>query len=644
MKTAAGESIVRQVKGSFAENYETLAEDLNVVSKRGLSERFDSTIGAGTVLMPFGGKNQRTPVQAMAAKISVEKGHTDDTSVMAYGYNPFITEKNCYKGAYLAVVESAAKLIATGAGFEDTYLTFQEYFGKPGREPERWGQPLVALLGAFNAQLDLGIAAIGGKDSMSGTFEKLDVPPTLVSFAITTEDAKNIVSPEYKAAGHPVLWLKPQYRDELPVKESLLALFAYVHQLVLDGKLASIYTPTYGGAAEAVLKQCMGNDIGFDFAPSLSVEDIFGYQYGSFLLELRDAADRDAIYNDPAVKAANIIVADLGVTTDNAEIRYNDETLKLADLEASYEDKLEKVFTCNMNLDKDSEESAADVTIPDYTEEEWVAPAIQVEKPHVLIPVFPGNNCEYDSAKACADAGLDPEIIVVRNMTKQDISDSVEQVAKRIAESQMIFIPGGFSGGDEPDGSAKFITSFFRNEAVKNATMDMLNKRDGLMLGICNGFQALIKLGLVPYGEIRDTDEHCPTLTFNTIGRHQSKIVNIRVASNMSPWLADSQPGDIYSVPISHGEGRFLCEPALFQQLVENGQIATQYVDLEGHPTMDIQYNPNGSYYAVEGITSPDGRVLGKMGHAERWGSGLYKNVPGNYDMGLFRAAKEYFN
>ena len=642
--TAAGEHIAREVRGSFAENYEALAEDLNVVSKRGLSERFDSTIGAGTVLMPFGGKNQRTPVQAMAAKISVEKGHTDDTSVMAYGYNPFITEKNCYKGAYLAVVESAAKLIATGAGFEDTYLTFQEYFGKPGRTPERWGQPLEALLGAFNAQLDLGIAAIGGKDSMSGTFEKLDVPPTLVSFAITTEDAKNIVSPEYKAAGHPVLWLKPQYRDELPVKESLLALFAYVHQLVLDGKLASIYTPTYGGAAEAVLKQCMGNDIGFDFAPSLSVEDIFGYQYGSFLLELRDAADRDAIYNDPAVKAANIIVADLGVTTDNAEIRYNDETLKLSDLEASYEDKLEKVFTCNMNLEKDSEESAADVTIPDYTEKEWVAPAIQVEKPHVLIPVFPGNNCEYDSAKACADAGLDPEIIVVRNMTKQDISDSVEQVAKRIAESQMIFIPGGFSGGDEPDGSAKFITSFFRNEAVKNATMDMLNKRDGLMLGICNGFQALIKLGLVPYGEIRDTDEHCPTLTFNTIGRHQSKIVNIRVASNMSPWLADTEPGDIYSVPISHGEGRFLCEPALFQQLVENGQIATQYVDLEGHPTMDIQYNPNGSYYAVEGITSPDGRVLGKMGHAERWGSGLYKNVPGNYDMGLFRAAKEYFN
>ncbi len=644
VKTAAGGSIGRDVKGSFSENMSALAEDLNVCSKRGLSERFDSTIGAGTVLMPFGGKNQRTPVQAMAAKISVEKGHTDDTSVMAYGYNPFITEKNCYKGAYLAVVESAAKLIATGAGFEDTYLTFQEYFGKPGHESSRWGQPLEALLGAFNAQLDLGIAAIGGKDSMSGTFEKLDVPPTLVSFAITTEDAKYITSPEYKAAGHKVLWLKPEYKDELPTKESLLTLFSYVHKLVLEGKLASIYTPTYGGAAEAVLKQCMGNGFGFTFAPSLSVQDIFGYQYGSFLLELNDNSTLDEIYNAPELKATGIIIADLGETTDDSEIRYNDEALKLTDLEEAYEDKLEKVFTCNMNLDKEtSEDNASDLSIPDFSEDHWTAPAVQVAKPRVLIPVFPGNNCEYDSAKAMADAGLEPEIVVVKNLTKQDIADSVNYVAKRIEESQLIFIPGGFSGGDEPDGSAKFITSFFRNEAVKTATMDMLTKRDGLMLGICNGFQALIKLGLVPFGEIRDTDEHCPTLTFNTISRHQSKIVNVRVASNMSPWLEDTNPGDIYSVPISHGEGRFLCEPELFKKLVENGQIATQYVDLEGHPTMDIQYNPNGSYYAVEGITSPDGRVLGKMGHAERWGHSLYKNVPGNYDMGLFRAAKEYF-
>ncbi len=641
--TAAGGSIGRTVCGSFTENYRKLSADLNVVSKRGLSERFDSTIGAGTVLMPFGGKYQRTPIQAMAAKISVEKGHTEDCSVMAYGYNPFITEKNCYKGAYLAVVESAAKLIAAGAGFEDTYLSFQEYFGKPGRVPERWGQPLEALLGAFSAQLDLGIAAIGGKDSMSGTFEDLDVPPTLVSFAITTETADHIVSPEYKAAGHTVLWLKPQYRDELPVKESLLPLFDYVHKLVTEKKLASVYTPTYGGAAEAVLKQCMGNAIGFHFAPSLSTEDIFSYQYGSFLIELSDASLRDAIYQDPALKAAGITVADLGSTTEAAELRYNEEVLPLAELETLYEDKLEKVFTCNMNLGTEKAAAPADIRIPDHYETEWAAPALQHTKPHVLIPVFPGNNCEYDSAKACADAGLDPEIVVIRNLTKQDILDSVEQVAKRISESQLIFIPGGFSGGDEPDGSAKFITSFFRNEAVKNATMDMLNRRDGLMLGICNGFQALIKLGLVPFGEIRDTDAHCPTLTFNIIGRHQSKIVRVRVASNLSPWLSECQPGEIYSVPISHGEGRFLCEPELFRKLVENGQIATQYVDAEGQPTMDIQYNPNGSYYAVEGITSPDGRVLGKMGHAERWGSSLYKNVPGQYDMSLFRAAKEYF-
>ena len=365
--TKKPETIRRLVEGSFSENYEKLSQDLNVVSKRGLSEEFDSTIGAGTVLMPFGGKYQRTPIQAMAAKVSVEIGHTDATTVMAYGYNPYVTEKDPYKGAYLAVVESAAKLIASGASFDDTYLTFQEYFGKPGRVPERWGQPLEALLGAFSAQLDLGIAAIGGKDSMSGTFEKLDVPPTLVSFAITTEDAANILSPEYKAAGHKVLWLKPKYVDELPTKESLLAMFKYVHKLVLDGKLASIYTPTYGGVAEAVLKQCMGNGFGFDFAPSLSVEDIFGYQYGSFLLELKDAATVDEIYHETSILDAGVVIADLGVTTDDAEIRYNEEALKLSDLEENYEDRLEKVFKCNMNLDKDASETAdVDISIPDH--------------------------------------------------------------------------------------------------------------------------------------------------------------------------------------------------------------------------------------------------------------------------------------
>ncbi len=641
IETQKAEDIHKEVKGGFAENLEKLAADLNVCSKRGLSERFDSTIGAGTVLMPFGGKYQRTPIQAMAAKISVEKQHTELCSVMAYGYNPFITEKSPYKGAYLAVVESVCKLIAAGAGFEDTYLTFQEYFGKPGHVPARWGQPLEALLGAFSAQLDLGIAAIGGKDSMSGSFEKLDVPPTLTSFAITTENVKNILSPEYKAAGHKVLWVRPAYENDLPKKESLFAEFAEIHRLVTEGKLASVYTPTYGGLAEAVLKQCMGNGLGFTFAPSLSLEDIYGYQYGSFLLELSDNVSVDALYQNEALRAAGVIVADAGVVTEAAEIRYNEAAVSLAALSEAYEEKLESVFTCNRVTA--AEGNAVDLSIPDYSETEWIAPAVTSAKPKVLIPVFPGNNCEYDSAKACRDAGLEPEIVVVRNMTRQDITASVEEVAAKLAESQMIFIPGGFSGGDEPDGSAKFITSFFRNEAVREQTMKLLNDRDGLMIGICNGFQALIKLGLVPYGEIRDTDVHCPTLTFNTIGRHQSKIVRTRVASNMSPWLENTNPGDVFNVAISHGEGRFLCEEALFKELVQKGQIATQYVDLAGKPTMDIQYNPNGSYYAVEGITSPDGRVLGKMGHVERWENGNFKNVPGNFDMGLFRAAKEYF-
>ena len=418
-----------------------------------------------------------------------------------------------------------------------------------------------------------------------------------------------------------------------PKAESLLAAFDAVEALVGSGSALAVSTPGYGCAAEALFKMCVGNQLGLDVAPTYDADSLFCPAYGSFIVELADEAELPQVTD-------GVTVALLGMTTKAYELVASGQTIDLAELQEAWEGAIESVFPYRAEGEKVRKVSF-DVAKQGTSRP---VPAIHVARPRVVIPVFPGNNCEYDSAKACADAGLDPEIIVVRNMTKQDISDSVEQVAKRIAESQMIFIPGGFSGGDEPDGSAKFITSFFRNEAVKNATMDMLNKRDGLMLGICNGFQALIKLGLVPYGEIRDTDEHCPTLTFNTIGRHQSKIVNIRVASNMSPWLADTEPGDIYSVPISHGEGRFLCEPALFQQLVENGQIATQYVDLEGHPTMDIQYNPNGSYYAVEGITSPDGRVLGKMGHAERWGNGLYKNVPGNYDMGLFRAAKEYFN
>ena len=623
VQVAAPVAFEKEVAGTFTENMLSLATDLNTCSKRGLSERFDSTIGAGTVLMPFGGKHQQTPIQAMVHKVSLEKGHTDDCSVMSWGYNPFITEKSPYHGAYLAVVESAAKLIATGASFEDVYLTFQEYFLRVGKDAKRWGQPMAALLGAFKAQMDLKIAAIGGKDSMSGTFEDIDVPPTLVSFAVTTEKVNNIISNDFKKAGSRVVWLKPAYEASgLPNADSLLKVFAKVTDLMRQGKVLSCYTPGLGGVGEAVMKMCYGNGFGFAFDSKLSVQDIFGYAYGSFMLEVtEDVADAVVV----------------GEVCQNAEITYGTEKLALNALQTAYEDKLESVYSCNI----------ADVKTPiqtvSFEAKTQVAPAIKVAKPKVLIPVFPGTNCEYDSARAVVDAGGEAEIFVVKNRTADAIARSVEEFAKKIEDSQMIFIPGGFSGGDEPDGSGKFITAFFRNGAIKESVTRLLEQRDGLMCGICNGFQALIKLGLVPYGKIMDTDENCPTLTFNVIGRHQSRIVRTRVASNMSPWLANTQVGDIYNVAISHGEGRFYASEELARQLIANGQVATQYVDLDGNATADVHFNPNGSIFAIEGITSPDGRVFGKMGHSERIGNGLYKNVPGDYDIKMFRSAVEYF-
>ncbi len=613
----------KTVTDNFAEQMTSVAEDLNTCSKRGLSERFDSTIGAGTVLMPFGGKNQLTPIQAMVQKISVEQKHTDDCSLMAWGYNPFITEKSPYHGAYLAVVESVSKLIATGAKFEDVYLTFQEYFARPNRDAKRWGQPLSALLGAFKAQKELGIGSIGGKDSMSGTFENLDVPPTLVSFAVTTDKVQNIASPEFKKAGNRVVVVTPEYDENgLPKTESLLNVFATVNELLVSKKAVAAYTPTIGGIAEAVLKMCFGNGFGFAFDNELSMQDIFGYRYGSFILELADDTD---------------IGTYLGTVTDKAEIAYKDTVLPLSQLLETYEQKLESVYTCNLAAKPQKMQNFS------YKTENRVAPAIKVAKPRVLIPVFPGTNCEYDSAKVMRDAGADVQIMVLNNLTAEGVSRSVEQFANALKSAQMVFIPGGFSGGDEPDGSGKFITAFFRNASVKEGVTELLEKRDGLMCGICNGFQALIKLGLVPYGKIIDTDENCPTLTFNTIARHQSRIVRTRIASNKSPWLAATEVGEVYSVPISHGEGRFIADEALIAKLAENGQIATQYVDFDDNATADIHFNPNNSMYAIEGITSPDGRVFGKMGHCERIGNGLYKNVAGNYDIKMFESGVKYF-
>ena len=623
IETSAPSAFAKKIEGSFTDEYTALAGDLNVCSKRGLSERFDSTIGAGTVMMPFGGKNQITPSQAMVNKVSVEKGHTDTCSFMAWGYNPFIAENSPYHSAYLAVVESISKLIATGATYEDIYLTFQEYFEKPVKDPKRWGKPFAALLGALKAQIGLGAAAIGGKDSMSGSFEDLDVPPTLVSFAVTTGDASEVITPEFKGAGHKVVWLRPECdKDGLPEVESIKAIYNMVNELNAAGKILAAYTPTYGGVAEAVMKMCFGNDIGFAFNNKLTVEEIFGYSYGSFILELSEDIDVGTV---------------LGETTADLAITYGDEKLDLKAVSDIYEGKLEPVYSCNI------EQEEREIPAFEYKATSWASPAIKTAKPLALIPVFPGTNCEYDTAKALRDAGAETEIIVINNLTAASIKDSADYFARRLKEANIVFIPGGFSGGDEPDGSGKFITAFFRNQTVSDGVNDLLKNRDGLMGGICNGFQALIKLGLVPYGEIIDTDENCPTLTFNTIGRHQSKIVRIRVASNKSPWLMETNVGDIYSVPISHGEGRFLANMDHVMKMAENGQIATQYVDLAGNPTSKVQFNPNDSVCAIEGITSPDGRVFGKMGHTERYGSYLYKNVPENYDMAMFRSAVKYF-
>ncbi len=647
-KAAAADDTVAALSGSpkslgFKDKYEKLVSDLNSCSMRGLAERFDSTIGAGTVIMPFGGVRQLTPSQAMVQKIPVEKKHTDTCSVMSWGYNPFITEKDCFRGSYLAVVESVSKLIAAGAEFSDVYLTFQEYFAKPGRDPKRWGQPLSALLGAFEAQLSLGIGAIGGKDSMSGSFEKLDVPPTLVSFAVTTAKTGDIISGDFKKAGSRVVRIAPAYDEKgLPVTASLKACFETVRTLVKTGKALSCYTPGIGGVAEAVFRMAIGNGKGFEFSASVKEDELFRYDYGAFVVELSDGTGEEDVRKILSGCAGNdgASVELLGSTTADEKLIFAGTAIDINELLALYENRLESVYSCNIPAAGHPIETFSSKNAAEHI---TAAPAFKCAKPKVLIPAFPGTNCEYDSAKVAADAGCDPEIIVIRNLTGDAISSSIEEFAGKLGTAQIVFIPGGFSGGDEPDGSGKFITAFFRNEAVKDAVTKLLDERDGLMCGICNGFQALIKLGLVPYGRIIDTDENCPTLSFNTIARHQSRIVRTRIASNSSPWLAYTNVGDIYNVPISHGEGRFLADEALIKELAAKGQIATQYVDLEGAATEDVHFNPNGSMYAIEGITSPDGRVFGKMGHSERIGRDLYRNVPGSYDIRMFEAAVKYY-
>ena len=596
----------------------TIASSLKFADQRGLVERFDATIGAGSVLMPFGGKNQSTPTQAMAAKLPVLPGQeTDQASLFAWGCDPDLLSKDPYMGAQASIIASVAKIVASGADYKDTYLTLQEFFEKLRNEPARWGKPFQALLGALDAQLGLNAAAIGGKDSMSGTFLDKDVPPTLISFAIAPVKASKVISNEFKAAGHPVYRFGGCAMNDY---EALKALWERYHALAEAGKVCAAWAVDGSGIAGGVMKMAFGNGIGFKSAPEAAL--VYGAAYGEIIAELCEEIEGPEL---------------IGWTTDDGFVTYGTESVAIEELYKRNTAVLENVYPTETVETKDA--------IPAFTGAAPVrtAPAVKVAKPKVLIPVFPGTNCEFDSARAVMAAGGEADIAVIRNLTAEDVARSVEDVAKRIAESQMIFIPGGFSGGDEPDGSAKFITAFFRNPAIKEQVMKLLQQRDGLMCGICNGFQALIKLGLVPYGEIRDTDDTCPTLTFNTIGRHQSRIVRTRIASTKSPWLSLMNEGDIVNVAISHGEGRFFASPELALQLAANGQVATQYVDLEGKPTMDAAFNPNGSLFAIEGITSPDGRVFGKMGHSERIGKDLYRNVPGNYDIRMFEAAVKYF-
>ena len=606
---------------TFEEKMKSMVGDLNICSKKGLSERFDSTIGAATVLMPFGGSHQLTPQMAMAAKLPVD-GETTTCSGMAWGFNPYLMSADPYKGAMLAVVDSVTKLVAAGFRYQDMYLTFQEYFERLGDRPERWGKPLAALLGALDAQMGLGIASIGGKDSMSGSFEDLDVPPTLVSFATAIGKTHRVVSTEFKKGHSSVVLLRPFYKEDgvTPNFASLLANYYIADQMMEKGIVLSASAVGYGGIAEALFKMGLGNQVGFRMIADMSVDELFEPAYGSLVLEIATGA--------PAGKL-------LGVTTHEYQFTACGETLDSAALQEIWEAKLEPVYPYR--------KAGPAVAAVSGRIDPPAAPKIGVAKPRVIIPVFPGTNCEYDTARAFRAAGADPRTLVIRNLTPADVTASCEALVKAIDDAQIVMLPGGFSGGDEPDGSAKFIASFFRSPAVTDAVRRLLFERDGLMLGICNGFQALIKLGLVPYGDIRPITPDSPTLTFNTIGRHQSMLVRTRVASTGSPWLSRCELGDEFLVPISHGEGRFVAPQAVLDQLAAQGQIATQYVDLASQPTMDLRYNPNGSLLAIEGITSPDGRILGKMGHSERRGDGLYENVAGDKFQPIFEGGVDYF-
>lgn len=619
--------INENLKQAWLENL----QNLNVCSQKGLGQYFDSTIGANTVLMPFGGKNQLTPIEAMAAKIPVQNGSTNTATLMSYGYNPSLSKWSPFHGAIYAVIESVAKIVATGGNHKNIKLTFQEYFERLEKDEYKWGKPFAALLGAFYAQMKIGIAAIGGKDSMSGTFKDLSVPPTLVSFAVDVVDANNILTNEFDKENRQVVYVElPRDEYDLPNFNILDKLYTRIEQLVKDEYLFGISTVKTGGIAEAVTKSCFGNNYGIKFNDDIELENLFKPNYGSFVFEICRKHDICKLFEGFNYKH-------LGWTQAEAVIEINGIKIQLSDALEAWASPLEKIFHTQMEV-----EQKPDANIKLYTLNHQIK-SKSIAVPRVFIPVFPGTNCEYDSQRKFEEAGAKVNTFVINNLTANGLEQSIEKAAQIIRNSQIIMFPGGFSAGDEPDGSGKFIAAFFRNPILKEEIMKLLNERDGLILGICNGFQVLIKLGLLPYGDIRDIDSSSPTLTFNTIGHHMSCLVNTKIISNKSPWLMNVNAGDIHTIPISHGEGRFIVEKEAMQSLIENGQVATQYVDLKGNPSYDTKYNPNGSMYAVEGITSCDGRVFGKMGHSERIGDNVYKNVSGQKDQKIFEAGVNYF-
>ena len=602
--------------------------DLNVCSQKGLVEMFDGSIGAGSVFMPHGGKYQLTETQSMVAKVPVQNGKTETVTMMSYGFDPYLSSWSPYHGAAYAVTESVAKIVATGGDYKKIRFTFQEYFRRMTEDPKRWSQPFSALLGAYAAQIGFGLPSIGGKDSMSGTFNDIDVPPTLVSFAVDVAKVKDVITPEFKKAGSRLVWLRaPKDSYDLPDYPALMEQYDKLHQDIQAGRVISAYALDRHGIAAAVSKMAFGNGMGVKIEHNLDPRDFFAPAFGDIICEVPDGK----------VGELAITYTVIGEVTDNAKFTYGDTEITLKEALSTWEETLENVFktaagTEDVKADDGSLYKADSIYVCKH----------KVAKPRVFIPVFPGTNCEYDSTRAFERAGAEVDVKVFKNLTAEDIHDSVELFEKAIAQAQMIMFPGGFSAGDEPDGSAKFFATAFQNEKIKEAVMKLLNERDGLALGICNGFQALIKLGLVPYGEICGQKEDSPTLTYNTIGRHVSRMVYTKVVSNKSPWLQKAQLGGVYCNPASHGEGRFVANDEWLKKLKENGQIATEYVPVD-ETGYEGEFNVNGSYMNIEGITSPDGRVLGKMAHSERRDAGVAVNIYGEQDIKIFESGVEYF-